>query len=45
MDKRSLRNRSGFREVMQQTNALMPLPMVLDQAIDWLLIPEVRVPA
>ena len=44
MDKRSLRNRSGFRQVMKETNALMPLPMVLDHAIDRLLIPELREP-
>lgn len=42
MDKRSLSHRAGFRQVMTETNALFPIPLAVDHAIDWLLISETR---
>mmetsp|Transcript_84494 Transcript_84494/g.149549 ORF Transcript_84494/g.149549 Transcript_84494/m.149549 type:complete len:329 (-) Transcript_84494:223-1209(-) len=40
MDARSLRNRPGYVEVMKETSALLPCPLIVDQVLDRLLIPQ-----
>lgn len=38
MDKRSLTNRPGYRQVMDETSALVPCPLAVDRIIDRLLV-------
>mmetsp|Transcript_51534 Transcript_51534/g.103560 ORF Transcript_51534/g.103560 Transcript_51534/m.103560 type:complete len:337 (-) Transcript_51534:80-1090(-) len=38
MDKRSLANRPGYAQVMEEVNALFPCPLALDRAVDCMLI-------